>query len=216
MELAPLKAALETSNPGLVVQRKLGEGGEGEVFLARLEPSPQAAARGEKPREVALKLLKAAKPARLKLALKLKHPRIVEALTTGEVLGLPYLLMEFFPGEPLRARLQKGPLPLDDLRTIFVALTDALEHAHGRGIVHQDVKPENVLALETESGLDVKLADFGLATELEDGEKRALLLSRSLRSGEEDDLRALAGTLPYLAPERLDESSREPDARADI
>jgi serine/threonine-protein kinase len=214
VDLATLKTALAAE---LTVLEKLGEGGEGEVFLARQEPDESAAARGEEPRLLALKLLREAsgRPM-LALALKLRHPHIVLALGTGEVLGRPYVLMEYFPGKPLRTLLTGKPLSPDDLALVFTALADALEHAHAHGVVHQDVKPENVLVAQGTAGLDVKLADFGLAAELRDTEKRALLASRSLRSVPAEELRTLAGTLPYLAPERLEERPPVPHPRIDI
>jgi len=211
MDFATLKVALAAE---LTLVEKLGEGGEGEVFLAQREPGEEGALRGEKPRRVALKLLREGRTSPLLArALELKHPRIVEALGTGTVLGRTYVLMEFFPGTPLRARLAGRPLPEDELRSVFHALADALEHAHGRGVIHQDVKPENVLI---DASGEVKLADFGLAVELREAEKRALVASRTLRSLPPEELRTLAGTLPYIAPERLEERPPPPSPRTDV
>lgn len=217
MDFATLKLALATE---LTLLEKLGEGGEGEVFLAQREPAEDAVARGERPHKVALKLLREGRTSPvLARALELRHPRIVEAIGTGTVLGRTYVLMEFFPGKPLRTRLTGRPLPEDELRAVFHALADALEHAHARGVIHQDVKPENVLVIpdgDERGGLSVKLADFGLAVELRDAEKRALVASRSLRSAAPEELRTLAGTLPYMAPERLEERPPPPSPRTDV
>ncbi|HZV00568.1 MAG TPA: bifunctional serine/threonine-protein kinase/formylglycine-generating enzyme family protein [Planctomycetota bacterium] len=214
MDLAQLKLALAHE---LTIVEKLGEGGEGEVFLARTQPGEDAQARGTEPRKVALKLLREGRTAPLLArALELAHPHIVPVLGTGSVLGRTYVLMEYFPGLSLRSRMAGKPLPEEDLRVVFVALASALEHAHARGVVHQDVKPENVLVTEDASGLTVKLADFGLAVELADKEKQALVASRTLRSAAPEELRTLAGTLPYIAPERLEDRAPAPSPRTDV
>src|SRR5262249_30219259 len=127
-----------------------------------------------------------------------------------------FILMEYFPGKPLRARLGGKPLPLGELRVAFDSIASALEHAHHKGVVHQDVKPENVLVVETPTGLDVRLTDFGLAAALDEGEREALLASRSMRSGEGEVLRSLVGTLYYLVPERLEPGHGVPDSCVDV
>lgn len=214
MDLAALKLALAAE---LTLLEKLGEGGEGEVFLAQRDPGEEGLARGERPRKLALKLLREGRSTPLlERALELRHPRIVEALGTGSVLGRTYVLMEFFPGKPLRARLMGRPLPEDELRTVFHALAEALEHAHANGVIHQDVKPDNVLVDSSAEGLVVKLADFGLAVELHDAERRALVASRTFRSASPEELRTLAGTLPYMAPERLADEPPPPSPRTDV
>src|SRR5438105_1210511 len=117
MDFATLKLALSAE---LSLLEKLGEGGEGEVFLAERAPAEIGAARGERPRKVALKLLREGRTAPLlERALELRHPRIVEALGTGSVLGRTYVLMEYFPGKPLRTRLAGRPLGDDELRSVF-------------------------------------------------------------------------------------------------
>ncbi len=214
MDLATLKLALSAD---LTLLERLGEGGEGEVFLAQREPGEEAALRGVRPQKVAIKLLREGRTAPLlERALELRHPRIVEVLGTGSVLGRTYVLMEYFPGTPLRARLAGRPLAEAELRAVFHALADALEHAHERGVIHQDVKPENVLVAESSEGLSVKLADFGLAVELHEAERRALVASRTFRSAPPEELRTLAGTLPYIAPERLEERPPPPSPRTDV
>lgn len=192
MDLASLKLALAAAE--LTVLEKLGEGGEGEVFLAEVKPTEAEAERGAKPRRMALKLLKGDRVPPT-AALELRHPRIVSVLRRGEALGRPWLLMDYFPGKSLRARLGGRPLPLAELRVVFDGVASALEHAHAAGVVHQDVKPDNVLVHETPAGLDVRLTDFGLAAELDEREREALLASRSVRSNEAQELRSLAGTL---------------------
>ena len=94
------------------------------------------------------------------LARSLAHPGIVSVLDSGEENGVPFLAMELMAGETLRARLQReGKLALDAAWPIFVDLARALDHAHARGVIHRDVKPENVFLEST----GAKLGDFGNA-----------------------------------------------------
>lgn len=125
----------------------------------------------------------------------LNHPHIVQVHDVGVSASRPYLVMELLPGGTLRDRLARGPLPVG--MALFVArrLAGALELAHRRGILHLDVKPENILF-----GRDgePKLADFGI----------------SQSPGERQDGEMIRGTAAYLAPEVV---SGEPlDPRADV
>lgn len=135
----------------------LGEGGMGRVWKAldlHLE------------RVVALKLLKvvdakqrAVLLAEAKTACQLHHPNIAVVYEAGEVEGEPYIAMEFAEGETLRARLGQ-PQPELFLRKILAQAASALAHAHQKGIIHRDIKPDNLMV--TPQG-DVKLLDFGVA-----------------------------------------------------
>src|SRR5262249_26535462 len=88
---------------------------------------------------------------------------------------------------------------------------DAVEYAHARGVVHCDLKPENVLVRNDHGAIQVKLTDFGLAASLA-SDVRELAASRSLRSGEG----APAGTFAYMAPDRLESRDARPDPRGDV
>jgi hypothetical protein len=138
----------------------LGSGGVAEVFRARdrvtgaevacKELLPQFAA----DRAVRRRFLHEAEVAR-----RLDHPGIVPVLEAGEDGGRPYLVMELVEGQDLRRRLDReGPLPFEEARAIALAIAGALDHAHVRGVVHRDLKPQNVLL-----GQRVRLCDFGLA-----------------------------------------------------
>jgi hypothetical protein len=139
----------------------LGSGGVAEVWCAR------DAATG---RQIALKLLlpqfAADRPTcrrflrEAEVVRRLDHPGIVQVREAGESDGRPYLVMDLVAGEDLRRRLDRqGALSHDESWRIALAIADALAHAHARGVVHRDVKPQNVL-LGAES---VKLTDFGMA-----------------------------------------------------
>lgn len=131
-------------------------------------------------------------------AARLTHPGIVAVLDQGTEGDLSYLTMEYVPGRNLRAELHaRGSLPLGEALDVGEAVLDALAAAHRAGLVHRDVKPENVLV--TPEGR-VKVADFGLA--------RAVTEATAASTG------TLLGTVAYLSPEIV--TSGEADARADV
>ena len=97
---------------------------------------------------------------------QLAHPNIVTIHEVGEDAGRYFIAMEYLEGQTLRERLAVGgPLPLPEAIKIAVALCDALDYAHRGGIVHRDIKPDNVHLLP---GGIVKLTDFGIARILSD------------------------------------------------
>lgn len=193
---------------GYRVERLLGQGGMGVVFLARDERLQ---------RNVALKLLR---PERVglgaardrfvreaKLAARVEHPGICPVYEVGDAEDMPFMAMRFLEGESLAARLarrRQDPTPLteaecDDMVRIAECAARALHHAHDHGIVHRDVKPANIL-IEPD-GTPV-LLDFGMARS---GDDFALTMT-----GE------LAGTPLYMSPEQVTPSTRGVDHRADV
>jgi hypothetical protein len=165
--------------------RPLGSGGMGQVWLARDERSGL---------DVALKIVaregktghRAEREARA--AASLRHERCQRILSLARDPSHVYIAYEYIPGRTLREAMRAGEI--DDRAALQVAaqICDALAHAHGKGIVHRDVKPSNVLLAESDR-IDVRLLDFGLA-----------------QMAEFDTLTALGdvpGTLAYIAPERL-------------
>lgn len=147
------------------VERLLGEGGMGVVWLARDTVLG---------RLVAVKVLRddLALPPKIRdelvermrhearAAAAVSHPNIVTLHDMGEddAVGL-YLVFEYVDGESLRERLKRGPLALTDIAKLSRDLGDALSYAHEAGVVHRDVKPENILFSRT----GAKIADFGIA-----------------------------------------------------
>jgi serine/threonine-protein kinase len=149
------------------IERTLGQGGMGTVFLGRDETldrpvaikviSPEVGTNAE----IRQRFVQEART-----VARLRHPNIVAVYAAGETDGLLYFVMEYVPGESLRERLSREPrLPIDDALPILRDLALALDYAHAGGIVHRDVKPENVL-LDRETGRAM-LMDFGVARALQ-------------------------------------------------
>ena len=159
-----LQSRLATALAGQYsIERQLGQGGMGTVFLARDENLH---------RQVAIKVIapdvSASDEVRQRFiqeartVAKLRHPNIVAVYATGEAEGLLYFVMEYVPGEGLRERMvREGPMSPEAGVPILRDLALALDYAHTTGIVHRDVKPENVL-LDGETGRAM-LTDFGVA-----------------------------------------------------
>jgi LSD1 subclass zinc finger protein len=137
----------------------------------------------------------------VKLLAGLEHPAIVRVLGHGENDGVPWFAMTLVEGPSLRARLEQGPLPLDEARAVFARVLAGLGHAHERGIIHRDLKPANVL-LAAEGAM---LADFGVAR-LDEG-----FFSAATRLTE---TAAVLGTVPYMSPEQR--AGRPVDRRSDL
>ncbi len=182
------------------LERVLGVGGMGCVLLATERMLE---------RRVAIKVLRADAAGDTELrerfrreartAARLNHANIVPLHTFGEVDGEMYFVMAFVDGETLAARLRRlGALDPGEVRRITAALADALDYAHGAGIVHRDIKPENVLI--DESGRPL-LTDFGIARE-----QTATSLTQT---------GVIVGTPHYMAPEQA-AGDRQTDGRADI
>jgi eukaryotic-like serine/threonine-protein kinase len=196
-----------TLGAGYRVTRELVGGGMSRVFVAEealLE------------REVVVKLLPPDLMAGLSVerfraeiqhAVKLQHPHIVPVLSAGVIeygdgIRGPYYTMPFIRGETLRARLErKGPLAPEEVRRILLDVVDALAHAHDAGIVHRDIKPDNVFLV----GKNAMVTDFGVSKALLPGKARGPLTGIGMT----------LGTPGYMAPEQ---AAGDPslDHRADI
>jgi serine/threonine protein kinase len=149
-------------------------------------------------------------------ASRLDHPSCVTVLDFGrvqrlepmqgavELIGIPYLVMEFVRGQSLLDRLQDGPrLSTMEAVQIEIGVLGALKHAHSLGIIHRDVKPANVMLIPDEGKLRPKLLDFGLAKEIDAAEKETLTQAGMV-----------FGTPSYLSPEQA--AGGKADARSDL
>ncbi len=184
------------------VERELGAGGMATVYLAEdLKHS----------RKVAIKVLRedlaasvgAARFLReIAIAAQLQHPNILALLDSGEANGLLYYVMPYVEGPSLRDRLTKsGEFPVAEAIRLLVEVTDGLAYAHERGVIHRDIKPDNVML----SGRHALITDFGVA--------RAVSAAGSGHTV--TSLGVALGTPAYMAPEQ---ATADPnvDHRADI
>jgi tRNA A-37 threonylcarbamoyl transferase component Bud32/tetratricopeptide (TPR) repeat protein len=199
-----LREQLEKTLTGTyTLERELGGGGMSRVFVADetrldrkvvvkvLSPELAAGISGERfQREI-------------KVAASLQQANIVPVLSTGETEGLPYYTMPFVEGESLRTRLAKGPFSIAEATKILGDVARALNYAHARGIVHRDIKPDNVLL----SGGTAVVTDFGIA--------KALAASQTGGGATITQLGTALGTPAYMAPEQA-AGDPNTDHRADF
>jgi serine/threonine-protein kinase len=180
------------------VEHELGKGAMGSVYLAK---HPRG-------RPVAVKVLRQGADAaallrfqrEIHLGRQLRHPGIVEVLDTGQDdNGQHYLVMDYVPGQTLRAKLEAGPLEPDEARQIVQQAAEAIAFLHGKDVIHRDLKPENLI-LDPARGR-VRITDLGLAREVRD-----LTLT---------DTGTIVGTPHYMSPEQL-AADRTLDPSADV
>ena len=204
-DAAELRPGIEVG--GYVIEGKIGQGGMGVVYGAH---HPRIGKR------VAIKVLApaySANPRTVKrfeqearLVNEIRHPNIVDVFQFGELPdGRSYFVMEWLDGEPLTARIDRGQVPAPEMAALLDVVCDALEAAHEHGVVHRDLKSDNVFIVKTGKARTVKLLDFGLA-KLE-GKSDMAAVHRT-RSG------VLVGTPAYMAPEQA--RGKAVDARTDI
>jgi len=190
----------------------LGAGGMGEVWRAR-DTRLQ--------REVALKILPEAFSSdaeRLSrftreahVLASLNHPGIAAIYSFEEIEGTNFLALELVPGETLKHRIARGPIPLSEALGFARQIAEALEAAHGKGILHRDLKPANVMV--TPDGR-VKLLDFGLAKAFA-AEQASQDISESPTAAADGTKQGLIlGTASYMSPEQA--RGRTLDARSDL
>src|SRR5689334_10194921 len=142
----------------------------------------------------------------IKVAARLQHPHIVPVLTTGEVNGVPYYTMPFVKGESLRARLARtGELSINDALHYLRDVASALAYAHSEGVIHRDIKPDNVIV----SGGVAVVTDFGVSKAVD------LAAGEGHNTGGITSIGLAIGTPAYMAPEQASADPRV-DHRADI
>ena len=185
---------------GYRIERLLGRGAMGTVYLAeQRQPA----------RPVALKLIPApsgddpAADARFgretELLARMQHQGIARLYEAGRTAGQRYLAMEYVDGQALTTACRE--LPLKRRVEVLLAVCEAVQHAHARGVIHRDLKPANILV--DASGAP-KVLDFGIAASLDQD------FTRLTHSGE------IVGTLPYMSPEQLAADHARIDVRSDV
>ena len=182
------------------VTEKLGEGGMGVVYKAQDTKLGRAVAlkflaphllRDEEARKRFHREAKA--------AAKLDHPNICTVYEIDEVDGKTFIVMAFLEGRPLSKKIAEGPLKLNEALSVAGQIAEGLEAAHENGVVHRDIKPDNIMLLKGSRGL-VKIMDFGLA--------QLAGSSKLTRGG------STLGTMSYMSPEQA--QGAEVDRRSDV
>src|SRR5512141_3358344 len=189
------------------IERELGEGGLATVYLAH---------DNRHDRQVALKVLRAEQSMALgaerfdreiKVLARLRHPFVLPLHDSGEAAGALYFVMPYVDGESLRARFtRESTLSVSDVVAIARQIADALDYAHGEGVIHRDVKPENILLSRHGHAL---LADFGIARGAAPDAGRMDSAANITQAG------MAIGTAAYMSPEQA-LGEKDIDGRSDV
>jgi serine/threonine-protein kinase len=189
--------------------KKLGAGGMGEVYLALdTKLDRKVAIKILQPNSLAEENLKRRLIREAQAAAKLDHPNICAVYDVNEAKSLTYIVMQYIEGDTLAEKMERQPLELSTALAIAEQAAEGLAEAHKHGIVHRDIKPQNMII--TPSG-QLKILDFGLAKQMRPSDSvdnnapTATLLSTPGH---------VLGTMPYMSPEQV---QGEPlDGRSDI
>src|SRR3989442_283416 len=201
--MSDLRAGLQSAvGSAYRIEKELGGGGMSRVFLAEETALGRRVVIKVLPPDLAAGVNVERFRREIQLAASLQHPHVVQLLTAGASDNLLYYVMPFIPGESLRAKLaREGELPIPEVVRILRDVVDALAYAHAQGVVHRDIKPDNVLI----SGKHAVVTDFGVAKAVSASSGQSTLTS----------LGVALGTPAYMAPEQ---AAADPhvDHRADV
>jgi serine/threonine protein kinase len=210
LELAfePEENASETIGPYKLLQ-KIGEGGFGTVWMAeQTEPVR---------RRVALKVIKSGMDTREVIArfaaerqalALMDHPNIARVFDAGGTdLGRPYFVMELVRGIPITKYCDENRVSTEERLKLFIAVCNAVQHAHHKGIIHRDLKPSNIIVTLHDGVPMPKIIDFGIAKATERPLTEKTLFTQ---------FHAFIGTPAYTSPEQMELSGLDVDTRSDI
>ena len=197
------------------IERELGGGGMSIVFVATDNTLGRQVVIKVLPQELAATVSVDRFKREIMLSAALQHPHIVPVLSAGQAEQLPYFIMPYVDGESVRARMARGPLSVRETVTILKDVARALAYAHGRGIIHRDIKPDNILL----SGGAAVVTDFGVAKAISASRERVTLGGRTSSggwsSGTITSVGTSLGTPLYMAPEQA-AADPNTDHRADL
>jgi serine/threonine protein kinase/tetratricopeptide (TPR) repeat protein len=206
-----------TLGSGYTVERELGGGGMSTVFVARDNTLGRSVVVKVLPYELAATVSVDRFKREIMLSAALQHPHIVPVLSSGETTPndgdgatrLPFFIMPFVEGESVRVRLARGPLSVREAVSILKDVSRALAYAHNRGVIHRDIKPDNILL----SGGSATVTDFGVAKAL--SASREGKQQSTTKTGTITMVGTSIGTPAYMAPEQ---AAGDPamDHRADL
>ena len=198
------------------IERELGGGGMSIVFVATDNSLGRQVVIKVLPYDLAASVSVDRFKREIMLSAALQHPNIVPVLSSGQTERLPYFIMPYVEGESVRARMARGPLSVRETVSILKDVSRALAYAHGRGIIHRDIKPDNILL----SGGEAVVTDFGVAKAISASRERVTLGGRPTNSGGWSSgtitsVGTSLGTPMYMAPEQ---AAADPnmDHRADL
>jgi serine/threonine protein kinase len=212
--LADTRAALQrVLGSQLELEHELTGGGMATVYVAHDKALQRRVVVKVLPADLAAAVSVERFKREILVSAALQHPHIVPVLSAGEVDGLPYFIMPYIDGESLRTRLTRGPLAVRETVSILRDVARALAYAHGRDVIHRDIKPDNILL----SAGSAVVTDFGVA--------KALTASRSAGRGRPTTAGGspsaitahgiAIGTPAYMAPEQA-AGDPKTDNRADL
>ena len=184
------------------VERELGQGGMATVYLAEDLKHHRKVAIKVLREDLAASMGSARFLREIEIAAQLQHPNILPLLDSGDANGFLYYVMPYVTGQSLRERLaREGELPIHEAVRLITEVVDALSHAHEHGVVHRDIKPDNVML----SGRHALVADFGVAKAVSEATGRNTVTT----------LGVAVGTPAYMSPEQ---AAADPhiDHRSDI
>jgi len=205
----PLSESEGTSVGRYKLLQRIGEGGMGVIYMAE-QTEPVV-------RKVALKIIKLGMNTKSVIArfeaerqalAMMDHPNIAKVLDAGSTdTGRPYFVMELVKGVPINQYCDKNHLPTKERLQLFIAVCQAIQHAHQKGVIHRDIKPSNILVTLHDGRPVPKVIDFGIAKATNQKLTEKTLFTQFAQ---------MIGTPAYMSPEQAEMSGLDVDTRTDV